>query len=219
MRYTIRRNTFETNSSSMHSVIVMSGNKKEEYNDESNFYVHDGAINFYENELYFGRSPFEILNTIRDKTRYVIASLLGSYNTFDKNIEDEIISALQKVDPSITTIKYPTDLEDYYVGTSGNRYNYWDSLIETDGDKFYAVRQDGTRERVNPKRERITTYGDVDHQSCGLLKEALREEGISIEEFILNPNYIVVIDGDEYCEWDSMKKSGLVDLSKIKKEY
>ena len=38
---------------------------------------------------------------------------------------------------------------------------------------------------------------------------------ISLEEFLTNKRYIVVVDGDEYQIFDHIKKSGLFDTSKI----
>ena len=42
-------------------------------------------------------------------------------------------------------------------------------------------------------------YGDVDHQSSGLLQRFLLSHNLSLQDFIFNDRYIVVIDGDEYC--------------------
>lgn len=40
-------------------------------------------------------------------------------------------------------------------------------------------------------------YGYVDHQSHGLLEHVLEHYHISLEEFIFNDRYVIVIDGDE----------------------
>lgn len=40
-------------------------------------------------------------------------------------------------------------------------------------------------------------YGYVDHQSHGLLEHVLEHYQISLEEFIFNDRYVIVIDGDE----------------------
>ena len=41
-------------------------------------------------------------------------------------------------------------------------------------------------------------YGYVDHQSHGLLEKVLDHYRISLEDFIFNDRYVIVIDGDEY---------------------
>ena len=50
-----------------------------------------------------------------------------------------------------------------------------------------------------------TSYGYVDHQSMDLLENFLNDNGISLEEFIFNDRYIVVIDGDEYNIFDTIR--------------
>ena len=52
-------------------------------------------------------------------------------------------------------------------------------------------------------------YGDIDHQSCGVLQGCLRRHNISLEEFLLNKKYVVFIDGDEYCIKEHLFESGL----------
>lgn len=61
-----------------------------------------------------------------------------------------------------------------------------------------SEREDGSPDR-----------GYVDHQSCGTLKAALKEFGISVEEFIFNDRYIVVVDGDEFNVFDAFMNSGM----------
>lgn len=67
--------------------------------------------------------------------------------------------------------------------------------------------------------EEETYYGYVDHQSMSLLGNVLFNEDISIEEFLVNPKYIVIIDGDEYLIWYGMKELGLINKNAIDKEY
>lgn len=58
-------------------------------------------------------------------------------------------------------------------------------------------------------------YGYVDHQSEGLLQGFLRKYKITLEDFIFNDRYIVIIDGDEYCVWDTLIDSGLINKDKL----
>lgn len=58
-------------------------------------------------------------------------------------------------------------------------------------------------------------YGYVDHQSDGLLQAFLKEHNISLEEFIFNDRYMVVIDGDEYQVFNNMLEVGLINKSEI----
>ena len=60
--------------------------------------------------------------------------------------------------------------------------------------------------------EPIPNYGGTDdYQIEGWLKYY----NVSLEEFLTNKRYIVVVDGDEYAIYDHIKKSGLFDTSKI----
>lgn len=65
-------------------------------------------------------------------------------------------------------------------------------------------------------------YGYVDHQSDGLLQAFLKEHNISLEDFIFNDRYMVVIDGDEYRVFKDMLDAGLInkpDIEVIKGVY
>ncbi|MBO5424097.1 MAG: hypothetical protein J6A25_01130 [Lachnospiraceae bacterium] len=74
----IRQGTFETNSSSSHSLVLMKGDTKHYSASEAWEEVRysckydDGYFNPYD-DMYFGRSPFQVLYTFRDKLRYAYA--------------------------------------------------------------------------------------------------------------------------------------------------
>lgn len=61
-------------------------------------------------------------------------------------------------------------------------------------------------------------YGYVDHQSAGVVWRYLDDNCIDAAEFLRDPRFVIVVDGDEYCAWDEMKESGLVDISNIEFE-
>lgn len=61
-------------------------------------------------------------------------------------------------------------------------------------------------------------YGDVDHQSSGLLQRFLDNNKITLEEFLLNPKYVVVIDGDEYCQLETYHEAGLLKELEVVQE-
>ena len=175
----IRRNVFETNSSSSHSLVITTDNEhytREEIN--KNFYVtKKGIVRLWESSLEFYRSPFDMLVTFKDKLRYAIASSNG-------NLVDECREICKKYVDGFTDFEF--DTKDYV----------WDSevkdYVETD--------------------EPIPNYGGTDdYQIEGWLKYY----NVSLEEFLTNKRYIVVVDGDEYNCWLHIKDSGLVDTSKI----
>ena len=194
MKITIRRGVFETNSSSMHSIVIL----KEDVNTEKqndNIWIKDGTLQIYESDLCFGRSPFEILSTAERKLHYAIASILQStvwgHVTKDGNCDEYLSKKLDEFDliasrvfDSCTGINYPL-----------------------------TTRHDETSEWEEPD------LGYVDHESSGLLAHFLDKEGISLYEFVSDPKYIVVIDGDEYCVFNTMKHSGLINTNNIVREY
>lgn len=174
----IRRNVFETNSSSSHSLVITTDNEhytREEIN--KNFYMTDGIVRLWESSLEFYRSPFDMLVTFKDKLRYAIASSNG-------NLVDQCRKLCCKYVDGFVDFEF--DTKDYV----------WDSevkdYVETD--------------------EPIPNYGGTDdYQIEGWLKKY----NVSLEEFLTNKRYIVVVDGDEYAIYDHIKKSGLFDTSKI----
>ena len=174
----IRRNVFETNSSSSHSLVITTDD--EHYNREEinkDFYMTDGIVRLWDSSLEFYRSPFDMLVTFRDKLRYAIASSNG-------NLVNQCRELCQKYVDGFVDFKF--DKIDYV----------WDSEV-----KDYVE-----------TNEPIPNYGGTDdYQIEGWLKHY----NISLEEFLTNKRYIVVVDGDEYCVWSNIKNSGLVDVKKI----
>ena len=181
MKMQIRSSVFETNSSSMHSLVV----KKEDsyYADNElrkNLWLHDdGVWNIWDDDrITFGRYPFMCLNTFESKVRYAIASLCGWRDDAEERFK-EIESLVIEIIPECTSIKLPDEWG-------------WD------------------------EDEKRTCYGSVDED---VLSPFLKEEGVSLREFLTNSKYVVIVDGDEYCVWHDLKDSGLVDENEIEKEY
>lgn len=58
-------------------------------------------------------------------------------------------------------------------------------------------------------------YGYVDHQSQGLLEHVLEHYHISLEEFIFNDRYVIVIDGDEYQYFNVLTEQEFFDKTAI----
>lgn len=174
----IRRNVFETNSSSSHSLVITTDNEhytREEIN--KNFYMTDGIVRLWESSLEFYRSPFDMLVTFKDKLRYAIASSNG-------NLVDQCRELCYKYVDGFVDFEF--DTKDYV----------WDSEV-----KDYVETDDP-----------IPNYGGTDdYQIEGWLKYY----NVSLEEFLTNKRYIVIVDGDEYAIYDHIKKSGLFDTSKI----
>jgi hypothetical protein len=187
MKRVIRRGVFETNSSSMHSIVVTKNDVvKKGYFDYYSSPCNKKISLTWSDDIEFERSPFEILATAIEKFYYAVASFLGGAtyeHLLDDNEPDEYLKEMMASFDSLAS-----------------------SIFEDCNGVDYPDKLD------------CYSLGHVDHESCGLLKHFLEIENISLEEFIKNPKYIVVIDGDEYCVFNSMKKAGLIKEENIVKE-
>lgn len=176
----IRNSVFETNSSSMHSLVIK---KNSEYYSEqelyTNIWLHDGVWRIYDSEdITFGRYPFRCLETFEAKVRYAIASLC-CWKSDPDEIFNNIQALVTEIIPECHLIQLPKE------------YYYSDD-------------------------EEHISYGSVDEN---ILTPFLKKTGITLKEFLTNKKYIVIVDGDEYCIWDSLKDSGLINMDEIEKEY
>ena len=184
MKQIIRLSTFETNSSSMHSLVVLKNPKpylKEEkrlaYTGEEDFDL------FGYDDGHFGRSPFKVLRWSREKLRYWVAYYIGTLGRTE--LIPEVIDLIHK------HTNIPKDKIEIKV------YDQWADL--RDKDDYYNAFE----------------YGHVEHNDYGDPLKYLEENNISLEEFIFNPKYIIVTDGDEYMEFKHLMDSGLIDTNNI----
>ena len=178
MKIKIRKSVFETNSSSMHSLVVKKEN--EYYTQEEiteRMYLDDNGVweIWDEEDLHFGREPFQCLGDFSGKVKYAIASLCG-YNDDAKETFDNVVKLVHEICPACTDIILPSDYRPL---------------------------------------ER-TYYGYVDED---ILSSFLAKENITLKEFLSNKKYIVIVDGDEYCIYESMKRCGMINADNIEKEY
>ena len=83
MKQIIRKNTFETNSSSMHSLVVVKDPKPYSQSEYGTFNACIGNKSFdlfrYDEGSY-ERFPFRVLRTPLDKLRYYVAHYIGFLN-------------------------------------------------------------------------------------------------------------------------------------------
>lgn len=104
----IRDNTFETNSSSSHSLIITDFDGK--YTSDEmmkNIYLWaDKETRMYESNLEFYRSPFSLLATFESKSRYAIASS-------DGRLADEVEKIWHKYIPNFNGFKFDMKTEEY----------------------------------------------------------------------------------------------------------
>lgn len=203
MKRQVRRNVFETNSSSMHSLVI----KKESayFTDEEardGIYINEnGKIDLGFEDMHFGRSPFQVLYTLVDKAKYVLASMC-IYK--DDAVYEEVKNVIHSYIPEF--IDFETELETHSYSAI---INTEEEIRKWFGDGNY-IKKDGRWIVWGHK------LGSVDED---ILSSFLEKENITITEFLKNKRYIVIVDGDEYCVYKDMKRSGLVNTDNIEKEY
>ena len=175
----IRNGVFETNSSSMHSLVIKKNSEYYTYEEMvDSLWLHKGVWEIWKDDrIIFGRSPFNCLNTFESKVRYAIASLCGWRNNAVEKFQ-EIEQLVTEIVPECFEIKLPK--------------------------AWYAEDDDRL------------SYGSVDED---ILTPFLENTGITLKEFLTNKKYVVIVDGDEYCIWDSIKDAGLVNVNEIEREY
>lgn len=104
----IRDNTFETNSSSSHSLIItdFDGKYTPEEMMKGIYLWEDKETRMYESNLEFYRSPFSLLATFESKSRYAIASS-------DGRLADEVEKIWRKYIPNFNGFKFDMKTEEY----------------------------------------------------------------------------------------------------------
>lgn len=224
MKINIRRNCFETNSSSMHSIVVTNDEgiySADEITDKM-YIWEDGEFKIWDDDdLNFGRYPFQILTTFEEKLCYAIASLCGGYTDeeeADQNFE-MLENIAKKYIPELKCIILPERREPIFIREDGTEIGP-SGVWPEDDDEFY-LHNGKEKERVTRSDyiNVLPEYGYIDHGSSGLLQSFLDKNNISIRDFLVQKKYIVIIDGDEYYEWAKLKRSGLFNVNKIVKEY
>lgn len=215
----IRKGMFETNSSSAHVLVIRRTNLNDDLDVKSE--IRDKITSRYEyvvasleSELEFERYPFKLLTSINDKIRYLTAYYRG-----DKS--QEILRILQKYCPECRTLLFPHT----------EKYNYYDPITNVEipsdclefGEKeggYRAVVDNRVICNVIEKKQDIPYYGYIDHESYGLIDNAIeKKKDLTLEDVIVNKTIFIVIDGDEYLKWHYMGNAGLINPKEIIFEY
>ena len=255
MKYQIRKGCFETNSSSMHSLIITKENEnvrmtQEEIRDE--FYLNEEwykerhknnekeivEINSWNND--FGRSPFSVLSSFRDKLAYAIAEYCGdNYNRIESYIKSEKIFD-DVFNPLLINLIGCDEIE-----YGKKDYRRFEIYSDVDGEYLDEVEQVPYKNLIYIEKEdrdkipedelisghykniskdgrpieeawfNIPDFGTIDHQSSGLLKGFLRDNNLSLEDYLVRKDVVVVIDGDEYDELGNLIECGLIKEDSI----
>ena len=238
---TMRTSLFETNSSSMHSIVIVDNDKcNRKYTlKEMLRSLNDYRINtknnkkeykyyFDSDSLTFGRYPFRILSSFADKLRFVIASYCEQYCN---NKDDLQLFMLRYTLERIRIITKNIILEN--VKNMNNhefvKFHFiYDSYIEYDNyykikdlyNQFELTKDGKIFDTINgitfvPKCFLQMNLGSTDDHST-LIQSFLEKNNIDLETFLKYKKYIIIIDGDEYHVWDQIKSTGLINIKFLK---
>lgn len=238
----VRQGCFETNSSSAHSIIVTKNDRPAVVKDwhigddevtEDTEYIYvssDGKLWLHDIEEGYGRYPFQFLTTFEEKLRYAMCEYLGYLYEDDPDFHryyNLFTDIVHEVVPKFVDFGIDTKEVDNYLDADGNDimrkdliYTDWNS--EKECPEYEYEDKDGIRHKAILDEENYwesPAIGTIDHQSAGLLKNFLKENNVSLKEFLTNKKYIIVIDSDEECNWQKYKASGIIDVNNIIEEY
>lgn len=223
MKITYRGRCFETNSSSMHSIIITTNDDLLSSEDVKSLLRRGNKISVDIDEDDFGRGPFRLLTTVNDKLAYVIASYCGNGRSNEEINEflEKLNGIIKEKCPDYEGINFENE-EPYnvFLDKDGEEIPYGD--VEWEDDDEYSYRDNnGKKYRATPSDivSYHPVYGGIDHQSCDLLQNFLSDRNVSLSDFIFNRRYVIVIDGDEYCELDHLLESGIIPKENIVENY
>lgn len=171
----IRRNCFETNSSSSHSLVVRSDEIVHE-TEETEYYTHDemldecwkidenGVLDASDECWYFGRAPFRPLYRFADKFKYAIA------NCGTKEDIEELLELLRELVPEVKEVVFP---KDYGIGVDDYALDSWLHRRGVDMKDFltnkkYVIIQDGDEYCIWSD---LVKLGIIDKKAAGIVCE------------------------------------------------
>lgn len=180
----IRRSVFETNSSSMHSLAVVKNPKP--YSDR---------------ELRFG-----LYCDDKDKE----FNLVWSYSDGGEELEFGR--------HPFQVLRDPLDKLRYCVAHELGSCEKMEELprIQALVSKYTGIPANKVNLHATKRKwrtnEEYKYYGYIEHNDTGESPfEYLTRKGIELEEFIMNPKYVVICDGDEYCDFKALFKSNILN--------
>lgn len=232
MKIQVRQGCFETNSSSQHCIAILNPARAQKKDDEYYGYQLTGdwlkpgtkiEINqryvIDDDSIRFERWPFRTLTTMFEKVQYAYAAygpekldelsalceeLTGHGIALPKHDGYEFFNIVglsdEEIDDIIESEKIPAHriVDKWKVHYDNDEEAFY--TVDARGQKFYDIERCDTE---------TVDEGYIDHQSIGMLQSFLEKHNITLREFLTNPQYIVIIDGDEYNQWDKMFDAGL----------
>lgn len=173
----IRHSTFETNSSSVHTIAILPDNdyKKDTYNvagtDWFQVYLEtDTMVVQYDDDRY-GRCS-GCLHEADEKIQYLLLSFLTHADKIEeKECNWYIENVMNGNIGDLEFLSFIKELQSITVNYQNNTFRYL--KVEFHGNSYY-----------------------IDHQSVDVVLDQLKNHGISYTDFILNEKYCIVTYAD-----------------------
>jgi len=196
-------------------------------------------IDPWDNE--FGRSPFNVLVTFRDKLAYAIAEYCGGNYTIQSYIDAGIrfnetfvpllirLTGCDEVEygkEHCATFAIYSDIGGEYIDEV-EEVDYPDLIVAgykdniPKDDKILGVYKNvaGNGRPIEEAYFDVPDYGSIDHQSKGLLTSFLKSNNLSLEDYLVRKDIITIITGDEFSTFTDMVTCGLIDVNNIVIQY
>ena len=246
MKFQIRQRCYETNSSSMHSLVITKTKgvySREEIRSEffldAPFKKGKNVLDWLNFDINYGRQ-YDVLSTFRDKLGFAVASLAGDCYLLKDYIKAEqwfhdTLEPLLKEVVGVDEVKMPTESNPFYIYedtidwdndkqdvTTYEQVPYADLVYNEgrkDGEDIYKDVGKSGRKIERIWIDNLFKTGIIDHQSAGLLEYFLEKNGISLKDFLVRKDIVVIIDGDEYQIFNNMADCGLIDVDNIEVQY
>lgn len=249
MKMQIRTGMFETNSSSAHSLLIMKNRqtmtqkeiREEYYLDEDWNKDRSKILQLGWDRDEYGRG-FNVLTSFRDKLSYALASMCGTCYSLKSYIRGgdtfyEVFEPLLKKLVGVDKVEMYWDSENFHVYsdsvtddleqdyTTYEEVPYEDLIRNENWNKEGHEDEDYYEEFCKSGRKQeeiwleVPKFGSIDHQSVGLFQRFLEKYNITLEEYLIRKDIIVIIDGDEYYLFNTMADAGIVDKNAIQIKY
>jgi len=186
----------------------------------------------------FGRSPFDVLVTFEDKLAYAVAEYCGNNYSIESYVKSEKIFD-KMFRPLLIRLIGCDDIEwdkwnDEYFAIYSGGGEYFDEVEEVPYKKLVYVEKEDrngldeddlfrghyrkTDTDGRPIEDAwfdVPKFGSIDHASSGLLKRFLKDNNLSLEDYLVRKDVVVVITGDEFSTLSDMFECGLINKDSI----
>ena len=168
----VRESTFETNSSSTHSLTLVQKCGKNNYTLSENGYLEAGFDDYY------SECSYEVYSTVEEKLRFLLTLLASFY--YEMKLKENYNKTGKWYRVEYTTQKELKSMDEFKEIQKLVKKNIPDCK--------------GLRFRKNSFNEKGEVTGGIDshhHHECSNLKSYLKKNGITLEQFLFSPHIVI----------------------------